>query len=161
MTPWQNKAIVRRFVEEFKTGGDETVADDLRSPHFVNHSAPHGTPNGPEGGRQLFRALRTAFPDLWVEIEDMVAEGDKVVTRQTFHGTHRAEWLGVPATGRAVQWAVIDIIVLEDGKLAEHWAVADFHGLLGQLEASPAPARPEAGKVLSEHGVLRDKEVGR
>jgi predicted ester cyclase len=71
-----------------------------------------------------------------VDIDDMVAEGDEVVTRQTFRGTHRAEWLGIPATGRAVQWSVIDIIRLEDGKLVDHWAVADFHGLLQQLSGS-------------------------
>jgi steroid delta-isomerase-like uncharacterized protein len=139
VTPEENKAIVRRFVEEFKTGGDETVADELRSPLFVNHSAPPGAERGPEGGRQLFRALRTAFPDLSVDIDDMVAEGDKVVTRQTFRGTHRGEWLGIPATGRAVQWAVIDIIRLQDGRLVDHWAVADFHGLLQQLSGPPAP----------------------
>jgi predicted ester cyclase len=137
VTPEENKAIIRRYVEEFKTGGDEAVADELRSPHFVNHSAPPGAARDPEAGRQLFRALRTAFPDLSVTIDDMVAEGDKVVTRQTFHGTHRGEWLGVAATGRAVQWAVIDIIRLEDGKLVDHWAVADFHGLFQQLSGPP------------------------
>ena len=56
-----------------------------------------------------------------------------MVTRQTFSGTHRGEWLGVPATGRTVSWAVIDIVRLADGLLVDHWAVADLHGLLVQL----------------------------
>jgi steroid delta-isomerase-like uncharacterized protein len=140
VTPEENKAVVRRYVEEFKTGGDEAVAAELRSPEFVNHSAAPGTPSGPEGGLRLFRALRTAFPDLHVRIDDMVAEGEEVVTRQTFSGTHSAEWLGVPATGRRVSWSVIDIVRLRDGRMTDHWAVADFHGLLGQLTAPEADA---------------------
>ena len=135
MSEEENKAVVRHWIEEFKTGGDEAVADEVRSPDFVNHSAPPGAPSGPEAGKALFRAIRTAFPDLHVTIEDMLADGDKVVTRQTFAGTHRGEWLGVPATGRAVSWAVIDIVRLEDGLLVDHWAVADMLGLRAQLTA--------------------------
>src|SRR3954464_405177 len=115
MTSHSNKDVVRRYVEEFKSGGDEAGADELRSPAFVNHSAPPGTPAGPEGGLIAFRALRAAFPDMTVTVEDMVSEGDKVVTRQTFSGTHQGTWLGVRATGRKVAWSVIDIVRLEDG----------------------------------------------
>jgi predicted SnoaL-like aldol condensation-catalyzing enzyme len=135
VTQEQNKAVVRRWIEEFKTGGDESVSDDLRSPHFVNHSAPPGAPTDPEAGKLAFRAMRAAFPDLHVAIEDMLADGDRVVTRQTFSGTHRGEWSGVPATGRRVSWAVIDIVRLADGLLVDHWAVADLHGLRAQLTA--------------------------
>lgn len=135
MTPDENRAVVRRWITEFKTGGDESVSDEVRSPDFVNHSAPPGAPSGPDAGKLAFRAMRAAFPDLHVEIEDMLAEGDRVVTRQTFSGTHRGEWLGVPATGRSVSWAVIDVVRLAEGRLVEHWAVADLHGLLGQLQA--------------------------
>jgi len=135
VTAERDKAVVRRWIEEFKTGGDESVSDEVRSPRFVNHSAPPGAPTGPEAGKLAFRAMRAAFPDLHVTIEDMLAEGDRVVTRQTFAGTHRGEWLGVPATGRAVSWAVIDIVRLEDGRLIDHWAVADLQGLLGRLTA--------------------------
>jgi predicted ester cyclase len=138
MTPEQNKAVVRRWIEEFKTGGDESVSDELRSPHFVNHSAPPGAPTGPEAGKIAFRAMRAAFPDLRVTIEDMLADGDRVVTRQTFAGTHRGEWLGVPPTGRVVSWAVIDIVRLEEGLLEEHWAVADMQGLLARLTGEEA-----------------------
>ena len=140
MTVEENKAVVRRWIEEFKTGGDESVGDEVRAPHFVNHSAPPGAPSGPEAGKLAFRAMRAAFPDLHVQIEDMLGEGDEVVTRQTFSGTHRGEWLGVPATGRAVSWAVIDIVRLEHGRLVEHWAVADLQGLLAQLQAPEATA---------------------
>jgi steroid delta-isomerase-like uncharacterized protein len=135
VTQEQNKAVVRRWIEEFKAGGDESVSDELRSPDFVNHSAPPGAPTGPDAGKLAFRAMRAAFPDLHVAIEDMLADGDRVVSRQTFSGTHRGEWSGVPATGRTVSWAVIDIVRLADGLLVDHWAVADLHGLLAQLTA--------------------------
>ncbi|MGK5114049.1 MULTISPECIES: ester cyclase [unclassified Geodermatophilus] len=138
MTTEENKAVVRRFVEEFKNSGDEAVAAQLRSPDFVNHSAPPGAPRGPEGGPALFRARRTAFPDLAVTVDDMLADGDKVVTRQTFSGTHRGEYLGVPATGRRVSWPVIDIVTVVEGRITEHWAVADLHGLHAQLTADPS-----------------------
>ena len=138
MTPEQNKAVVRRWIEEFKTGGDESVSDELRSPHFVNHSAPPGALTGPEAGKLAFRAMRAAFPDLRVTIEDMLADGDRVVTRQTFAGTHRGEWLGVPPTGRVVSWALIDIVRLEGGRLEEHWAVADMLGLRARLTGEEA-----------------------
>jgi predicted ester cyclase len=139
MTPEQNKAVVRRWIEEFKTGGDESVSDELRSPHFVNHSAPPGAPTGPEAGKLAFRAMRAAFPDLRVTIEDMLADRDQVATRQTFAGTHRGEWLGVPPTGRLVSWAVIDIVRLDGNMIVDHWAVADLHGQLAQLTAQESP----------------------
>src|SRR5829696_6854366 len=104
VTAERNKAVVRRWIEEFESGGDESVSDALRSPQFVNHSAPPGGPTGPEAGKLAFRAMRAAFPDLHVRIDDMLAEGDRVVTRQTFSGTHHGEWSGVPATGRRVSW---------------------------------------------------------
>jgi predicted ester cyclase len=114
------------------------VSDELRSPHFVNHSAPPGALTGPEAGKLAFRAMRAAFPDLRVTIEDMLADGDRVVTRQTFAGTHRGEWLGVPPTGRVVSWALIDIVRLEGGRLEEHWAVADMLGLRARLTGEEA-----------------------
>src|SRR4051812_15476596 len=127
MTAQSNKDVVRRYVEEFKSGGKEAGAKELRSPVFLHPSPPPGAPAGPGGGLIAFRPLRAAFPDMAVTVEDMVSEGDKVVPRQTFSGTHQGTWLGVRATGRKVAWSVIDIVRLEDGLLVEHWAVADFY----------------------------------
>ena|SRR5271156_4667817 len=83
--------------------------------------------------------LRPAFPDLTVTIHDQVAEGNEVVTRKSYTGTHRGTFLGVQATGKAVQFPVIDILKLRGGRYVEHWACADLLGLLGQLKAPSAP----------------------
>jgi predicted ester cyclase len=81
----------------------------------------------------MFVALFEAFPDLYVEIHDLLESGDKVVTRKTFHGTHNGEFLGLAPTGRFVSWDVIDIVRVREGQMVEHWAVVDIFGLFMQL----------------------------
>jgi len=88
----------------------------------------------------LFGMLHGAFPDLRVEIHDQVAEGDKVVTRKTFHGTHRGDFMGIPPSGAGVAFDVIDIVRVRNGKMTEHWNVVDALALMTQLGAIPAPA---------------------
>jgi predicted ester cyclase len=95
---------------------------------------------GAVGVRQQFEAFRAAFPDFRAVIHDQIAEGDKVVTRKIFHGTHRGELMGIGPTGREVQIEVIDIVRVEGGQIVEHWNVVDRLGLLQQLGALPEPA---------------------
>jgi steroid delta-isomerase-like uncharacterized protein len=135
-----NEAVVRRFVDEYQTGGDERVAEAILADDFVDHS-PFG-PFSPDrdGVKQLFAALRAAFPDLRAEIEDQFSQGDKVVTRKTFHGTNDGEFMGMPPTGKQVSFDVIDILRLRDGQFVDHWNVVDAMGLMQQLGALPAPA---------------------
>lgn len=131
----QNKAIIRRFNKEFIEGGNLALYDETVSPEFHNHTAHDGRDPGPEGARFFFtQVLRPAFPDLEVTIHDQVAEDDVVVTRKSYSATHQGEFMGVPATGKPVSFAVIDIIRLKDGKYLEHWANADMLGLLNQLK---------------------------
>ena len=131
----QNKAIIRRFNEQFIEGGDVAVYDEIVSPNFYNHTAHDGRNPGPEGARFFFtQVLRPAFPDLKVTIHDQFAENDVVVTRKSYEATHRGEFMGIPATGKRVGFAVIDIIRLKDGKYVEHWANADMLGLMSQLK---------------------------
>jgi steroid delta-isomerase-like uncharacterized protein len=135
-----NAAIVRRFIEEYQTNGDESVAEEILAEDFVDHN-PFG-PFAPdrEGVKQRFAVLRAAFPDLRAEIKDQVSQGDKVVTRQTFHGTNTGEFMGMPPTGKKVSFDVIDILRLRDGQFTDHWNVVDALGLMQQLGAVPAPA---------------------
>jgi steroid delta-isomerase-like uncharacterized protein len=135
-----NEAIVRRFIDEYQTGGDESVAEEILAHDFVDHS-PFG-PFSPdrEGVKQLFAALRAAFPDLWAEIQDQFSQGDKVVTRKTFHGTNDGDFMGMPPAGKQVSFDVIDILRLRDGQFVDHWNVVDAMGLMQQLGAVPAPA---------------------
>lgn len=128
-----NKAIVRRFNLEFIQGGNCELFDEIISPDFVNHSVPPDTDAGPEGARNFFAMIRSAFPDLVVTIHDQVAEGAAVVTRKSYQATHAGNFMGIAATGRRIQFSVIDIIRLRDGRYIEHWANADMFGLMGQL----------------------------
>ncbi len=135
MSTEANKAIIRRFVEEVQNRGDLTVLDEIAAPDYVNHTAPPGVPADREGLKQLTAMFRRAFPDGRMAIEDLVAEGDRVVTRKTFRGTHGGELMGIPPTGRAVAIQLIDIVRLADGKAVESWSAADDLGLLQQLGA--------------------------
>ena len=144
MSTEANKAIIRRFVEEVQNGGDLTVLDEIAAADYVNHTAPPGVPPDREGLKQLTAMFRRAFPDGRMTVEDLVAEGDRVVTRKTFRGTHGGELMGIPPTGRAVAIQLIDIVRLADGKAVESWSAADDLGMLQQLGAlAPrAPASP-------------------
>jgi len=131
-----NKAIVRRFNEQVIMRGDEQAFSELMAPDFVNRTAAPGMPPGPDGMAFMFnRVLRPAFPDLDVEIQDQIAEGDRVTTRKIIHGTHRGELLGIPATGRRVAINVIDIVRIENGRYAEHWGQNNLSDVLAQLRA--------------------------
>jgi steroid delta-isomerase-like uncharacterized protein len=137
MSAQSHLAAVRRLVEEGQEGGRLAVVDELFAPDFTDHRPLPGVTPDREGVKALFAALRAAFPDLRVTIEDQLADGQGVATRKTFHGTHRGPFLGVPATGRAVSFEVIDILRFKDGLIQDHWVVVDRLGLLGQLGALP------------------------
>jgi predicted ester cyclase len=129
-----NKAAVRRFNKEVIEGGDEGVFHELMAPEFVNRSVAPGMSAGPDGMLFTFnQILRSALPDLTVEIHDQVAEGDKVTTRKTIRGTHRGASFGIPPTGMAIAIEVIDIVRLKDGRYVEHWGVNTLASVVAQL----------------------------
>jgi predicted ester cyclase len=131
----QPKDIVRRFVDDYQTGADERAFQELLDPDVVDHSRPPGVAPGAPGVRQQFDGLRAAFPDFRATILDQVAEGDKVVTRKVFTGTHDGPFDGLEPTGRQVEINVIDIVRVADGRIVEHWNCVDRLGLLAQLGA--------------------------
>ena len=133
----QNKTIVRRFIEEFQNGGNESAAEELLAADFVDHTPFPGVSPDREGVKRLFAALRQAFPDLRAKIHDQLAEKERVATRMTFRGTHRGEFLGIAPTGRSVSFDVIDVVRIADGRIAEHWNVIDLMGLLQQIGPQP------------------------
>ncbi len=140
MSTEQNKALVRQMVGEIFNRGNMSQADEFLAPDFVEHEqlAPGLLP-GREGVKQMISMLRSAFPDFRATIEDIIAEGDKVVLRMTWRGTHKGEFMGVSPTGKSVSFGVIDIIRVAGGKFAEHWGQMDSMGLMQQLGAIPAP----------------------
>ena len=134
MTQEQNKATVVRFNKEFIEGGSMNAFNEIIAPGMINHSAPPGASNGPEGVVYFFnQVLRPAFPDLTVTIHDQVAEGDKVTTRKSFYGTHTGDFFGVTPTGNQVTMNVIDILRLKDGQFIEHWGILDMQGVMSQI----------------------------
>jgi steroid delta-isomerase-like uncharacterized protein len=143
MSTEENKSIVRRFVDEVQSKGDIDAIDELCSPEFVNHSAPPGVPSNCEGVKQVTAMFRQAFPDSNFTVEDMVAEGDKVATRKTFHGTHQGEFMGIPPTGQQVSTGLIDVVRIVDGKVVEHWSMGDNLGMMQQLGVIPTPEQSE------------------
>ncbi len=141
-----NKALNRRFVEEVINQGNIEAIDELIDPGVVDHAALPGFPTGREGAKQFFAMMRSAFPDLHLTIEDMIAEGDKVVMRSTWSGTHQGEFMGIPATGRRVTVSAIDISRVADGRIVEHWEQSDALGLMQQLGVV-SPPEQTSGRV--------------
>jgi len=115
-----NKAIVRRLMEEVLGQGRLKLLPDLVAQDYVGHFA-FGDQYGPEGVQIDLAAYRTAFPDLAVTLDDLIAEGDKVVRRFTLRGTHRQPFFGEPATGQPLTLRGIAIDRLTDGLLVESW----------------------------------------
>jgi steroid delta-isomerase-like uncharacterized protein len=141
MSTEQNKALFRRFAEQLATQGNLSVIDELVAPDFVEHEQlPPGVPASREGVKQLFSLLGSGFPDLQITFHDMIAEGDKVVAIMTWSGTHKGEFMGIPATGKRVSFQVIDAVRIADGKLVEHWGQMDMMAMMQQVGAIPAPA---------------------
>jgi steroid delta-isomerase-like uncharacterized protein len=141
MSTEQNKAMARQMIEEVISRGDLSRVDEYLAPDFVEREElPPGLPGGREGVKQLTAILHSAFPDFKATVDDLVAEGDKVVIRQTWRGTHRGEFMGVPPTGKSVSFGVIDVLRIAGGKVVEHWGLMDSMSLMQQLGAGPTPA---------------------
>jgi steroid delta-isomerase-like uncharacterized protein len=137
-----NKAIVVQLYKEVFNKGDLVLADKLVAPNAVNHdpAAPPNIPDGAVGVKAVVTMLRSAFPDDHHTIEDLIAEGDKVVVRLTHTGTHQGNFLGLPPTGKHISQTSIHIFRFAEGKLVEGWANRDDLGLLQQIGAIPASA---------------------
>jgi len=135
MSTEHHKTKVRRLIDEAQSGGRLEVVDELLAEDFVDHTPFPGIPPTREGVKMLFAGLRAAFPDLHVTISEQIAEDHRVATRKTFRGTHQGDFLGVPASGRPVEFEVIDILTFESERISEHRVVLDQLGLLRQLGA--------------------------
>ena len=137
----ENKAVINSFVEDFLNQGRLERADELVALDFVELDPLPGQEPGREGPKEVLASFRTAFPDIHWVIEEMVAEGDKVFSRFTWSGTHRAEFFGVPATGKqiTVKGTVIDRVL--DGKMVDSRILMDGLSMMTQLGVFPT-AKP-------------------
>jgi len=135
MSAEENKAIVRRYLDEAWNKGNVNILDELMTPDYARYMGTAGAHLDREGQKQRIAGFHKALGDLQLALDDMVAEGDRVTIRIRVTGTHRDALMGVPTTGKQITVAAIDILRLVDGKVVEHWGVMDTYGLLQQLGA--------------------------
>lgn len=140
MSAEQNKHSVQRAFDGLFSRGELALADELVSADFLNHEAPSGAPRGPAGLRQLVTLLRTAFPDIHYEVQELLADDDLVAARTILRGTHLGPFMGIPPTGQPVVQEQIHILRFAGGKIIEHRAVRDDVGMLQQLGVIPPHA---------------------
>ena len=144
MSTEENKALMRRFYEEVYNQKNLAAIDDYIAPNFFNHSASQlGITGGGdlEHVKQFVSMVMQVFPDLHYTVEDLIAEGDKVVARLTISGTQQGAFMGIPATGKHVTVSNIEIFRITNGRGVETWVQVDFLGLLQQLGAIPTPGQ--------------------
>ena len=134
-----NLEVVSRFIEEFKNKANQEIVDELMSPDFVHHLTDPRLPEGREAIKLLGQSIVAGFPDVHASVQDLLADGDKVIERTQTSATHTGEFNGIPPTGRRVGWTEMHIYRLEGGKIVEMWSEIDLLGLLVQLGAIPGP----------------------
>ncbi len=131
------KNIARRIIIEVIDGADLDLADDLIAADYVEHRPTDETAPGVAGFKKWVRLVHEAFPDWRHTIEDVLAEGDKVMVRNTVFGTHRGEFMGIAPTGKQIQQRGFDQFRIAGGKVVEHWGEYDWFGLYQQLGVIP------------------------
>src|ERR687897_3112174 len=138
-----NKAAVRRFHDATTTGDAELISktiDELVEPDAVIHTPLPIEATGAQLLKEVFARLLRAYPDLHITVEDVIEQGDKIVSRNTVTGTHQGEYLGVTPTGRSVTYNEIFIVRFTSGRIAETWGVVDVFSQMTQLGAIPGPS---------------------
>ena len=135
----EGTGLIKRFYEDVIGNGNLALIDELTTDDIVDHEEGlPGQPSGREGVKFFVNAMREAFPDVRLKsIEPMMTDGNLEAARTIVAGTHEGELMGVAATGKSVEFESIDIIRVEDGKVAEHWGVTDTMSLMQQLGAIP------------------------
>ena len=132
------KALHARVMDALGAG-DASVLDEVLAPDVVDHNPLPDQAPGREGFKQWFAMVREAFPDVTATVEDALAEGDLVAARVTYRATHRGPFVGLPATGRTVEFAAFHIVRISGGRIVEWWGLADLLGAVLQIGGSVAP----------------------
>jgi steroid delta-isomerase-like uncharacterized protein len=133
MSAENNKALVRRYYEELWNRWDFPLADELICEAVAFRGSLGVSVHGREGFKDYMRTVRGAFPDFHNGVEELIAEGDRVVARLTYTGSHQGALFGIGATGRRVSYAGVAIFRIAEGCIVEGWVLGDVHGLVHQL----------------------------
>ena len=130
-----NKELLRRFYKEVYADWNMALVDEVVSPRVTSHDWPEGA-TGPQAFRKYYAAIRAAVPDARYEVDDLIAEADRVVVRWRLLGTHEGEFRGIAPTGHAIELKGIAIYRVDEGKLMERWVVSDLYGMLEDSSAA-------------------------
>ncbi len=141
-----NKELARRFMDEVWNKGNLGFIDEVTAPNHVSHdpASPEDVGGGVEGTRRFVEMYRSAFPDTQMSVEDVIAEGDKVVTQWTVRATHQGELMSIPPSGNRVEVRGISIDRIESGKFVETWSNYDVLGMMQQIGAIPSAEQAQA-----------------
>jgi steroid delta-isomerase-like uncharacterized protein len=132
------KQVFNRFWDEAVSGGNLDVIDELVADDIVEHEEGFpGQPPGKDGVKFFVNTLREAFPDINASVGNTLADGNLAAGEATITGTHKGDFMGVPASDKSFEVSSVDIIRVEDGKVAEHWGVTDTMSLMQQIGAIP------------------------
>ena len=134
MTVQANKTLIRRYLETWNRGDLDALAD-FWSPDLVHHTRTQA--HGFADTKRIVADIMRAFPDMQFQIDDLIAEGDRVVTRMTWRGTHSGPYMGSPATGKTINCVLIGIARVAEGKIVEHWGVTDELHMMQQMGLVP------------------------
>ena len=134
-----NMVKTRRFMDEVFNKGNMKAAEEFMSASFVEHDPFPGQGPGVEGFKQGMSAFRQAFPDLRIRVDDIFADGEKVVIRSTMMGSHKGTFMNMPPSGKQIDVKGIDIVRMSNGKAVEHWGLFDSLTMMQQLGAIPTP----------------------
>ena len=135
-----HKATMQRLYNEVFNTGNLEMLREFATPDFVDHNPDPGQGGTVEGVIEGFRTFRVAFPDLRMDVRDLISEGDRVVARVTMSGTHRGDLMGIPASGKKVAVELIDIVRFQGDKAAERWGQYDTMSFMQQIGAVPPQA---------------------
>lgn len=135
-----NKAVVLKFVDRMNKG-DMTVIDEIFDAGYIEHGLPPGLPPTKEGLKQMFGMYLKGFPDMKITTLHLVAEGDYVLIHHLTTGTNKGEFMGMPATNKAVKFDEMHLVRFANGKAAEHWGVEDSMTMMQQLGLMPEPGK--------------------
>lgn len=133
----QNKELIRRSVAEFYNRENVGTVDELYATDYVGHDPAGFKAGGVDHLKKFMKGIYASFPDFQLDIDDLIAEGDKVVKRWTVRCTHQGEFMGVPPTGKAITFSGTDTYRIAGGKLAENWSTGDWLSMLQQLDIVP------------------------
>jgi steroid delta-isomerase-like uncharacterized protein len=130
-----NKVKYQRFIQVVFNEGRFDTLSEFVSPNYILHDAPPGMPSGSDAIKEVVSMFRSAFPDLKITFDDLIAEGDLLAARSTLRGTHRGSIFGIPPTGKQVSVTALTMVRMLDGRVCESWVRNDVSGLMNQLQS--------------------------